>query len=145
MNLLVNPQFVRLHIDQRPSYRRRCQCHLAIPRRYQVRNHHPRRGAREGVQIEGNVEESKRNCTSFHLPRLACVSPFQHLYTTFPNRPSQQQIRNILGGTVFREPIILSKIPKPIPGWVKPIIIGRHAFGDQVRPFLGEVPKNIGS
>ncbi|KJA23818.1 hypothetical protein HYPSUDRAFT_39300 [Hypholoma sublateritium FD-334 SS-4] len=42
-------------------------------------------------------------------------------------------IRNILGGTVFREPIILSKIPKPIPGWVNPIIIGRHAFGDQYR------------
>jgi NADP-dependent isocitrate dehydrogenase len=34
---------------------------------------------------------------------------------------------------VFREPIILSKIPKPIPGWVKPIVIGRHAFGDQYR------------
>ncbi|PPQ99313.1 hypothetical protein CVT24_009181 [Panaeolus cyanescens] len=44
-----------------------------------------------------------------------------------------QLIRNILGGTVFREPIILSKIPKPIPGWVKPICIGRHAFGDQYR------------
>jgi len=42
-------------------------------------------------------------------------------------------IRNILGGTVFREPIILNSIPKPIPGWVKPIVIGRHAFGDQYR------------
>jgi isocitrate dehydrogenase len=42
-------------------------------------------------------------------------------------------IRNILGGTVFREPIVLRKIPKPIPGWVKPITIGRHAFGDQYR------------
>jgi len=42
-------------------------------------------------------------------------------------------IRNILGGTVFREPIVLEKIPKPIPGWIKPIIIGRHAFGDQYR------------
>ncbi|EPQ51760.1 isocitrate dehydrogenase NADP-dependent [Gloeophyllum trabeum ATCC 11539] len=42
-------------------------------------------------------------------------------------------IRNILGGTVFREPIILEKIPKPVPGWVKPIVIGRHAFGDQYR------------
>ena len=42
------------------------------------------------------------------------------------------QIRNILGGTVFREPIILESIPRPIPGWVKPIVIGRHAFGDQV-------------
>ncbi|KAG6828717.1 hypothetical protein H0H92_006946 [Tricholoma furcatifolium] len=42
-------------------------------------------------------------------------------------------IRNILGGTVFREPIVLEKIPKPIPGWVNPIVIGRHAFGDQYR------------
>lgn len=42
-------------------------------------------------------------------------------------------IRNILGGTVFREPIILEKIPKPVPGWTKPIVIGRHAFGDQYR------------
>uniref|UniRef100_D8QDQ7 Isocitrate dehydrogenase [NADP] n=2 Tax=Schizophyllum commune (strain H4-8 / FGSC 9210) TaxID=578458 RepID=D8QDQ7_SCHCM len=42
-------------------------------------------------------------------------------------------IRNILGGTVFREPIILERVPKPVPGWVKPITIGRHAFGDQYR------------
>ncbi|GLB39968.1 putative isocitrate and isopropylmalate dehydrogenases family protein [Lyophyllum shimeji] len=42
-------------------------------------------------------------------------------------------IRNILGGTVFREPIVLKRIPRPIPGWVKPIVIGRHAFGDQYR------------
>jgi isocitrate dehydrogenase len=42
------------------------------------------------------------------------------------------QIRNILGGTVFREPIILEKIPRPVPGWKNPIVIGRHAFGDQV-------------
>ncbi|CUA76809.1 isocitrate dehydrogenase [Rhizoctonia solani] len=42
-------------------------------------------------------------------------------------------IRNLLNGTVFREPIILERIPKPVPGWVKPIIIGRHAFGDQYR------------
>ena len=42
-------------------------------------------------------------------------------------------IRNILGGTVFREPIICSNIPRYVPGWKKPIIIGRHAFGDQYR------------
>ncbi|KAI3627980.1 IDP1 [Malassezia furfur] len=42
-------------------------------------------------------------------------------------------IRNILGGTVFREPIVLEKIPRPVPGWKKPICIGRHAFGDQYR------------
>jgi len=42
-------------------------------------------------------------------------------------------IRNILGGTVFREPIIASNIPRLVPGWTKPIVIGRHAFGDQYR------------
>ncbi|MGF7162715.1 isocitrate dehydrogenase [Rhodoligotrophos appendicifer] len=42
-------------------------------------------------------------------------------------------IRNILGGVVFREPIICSNIPKLVPGWTQPIIIGRHAFGDQYR------------
>ncbi|KAJ3900979.1 isocitrate dehydrogenase [Lentinula edodes] len=42
-------------------------------------------------------------------------------------------IRNLIGGTVFREPIILTRIPRPVPGWVKPIVIGRHAFGDQYR------------
>ncbi|KAN0064926.1 Isocitrate dehydrogenase [NADP], mitochondrial precursor (Oxalosuccinate decarboxylase) [Thecaphora frezii] len=42
-------------------------------------------------------------------------------------------IRNILGGTVFRAPIVVENIPRPVPGWTKPIIIGRHAFGDQYR------------
>ena len=42
-------------------------------------------------------------------------------------------IRNILGGVVFREPIICSNVPRLVPGWTKPIVIGRHAFGDQYR------------
>lgn len=42
-------------------------------------------------------------------------------------------IRNILDGTVFREPIVISNVPRLVPGWTKPIIIGRHAFGDQYR------------
>ena len=42
-------------------------------------------------------------------------------------------IRNILGGTVFREPIIMKNVPRLVPGWIEPIIIGRHAFGDQYR------------
>ena len=42
-------------------------------------------------------------------------------------------IRNILGGTVFREPIIISNVPRLVPGWKKPICIGRHAFGDQYK------------
>lgn len=42
-------------------------------------------------------------------------------------------IRNILGGVIFREPIICSNVPRLVPGWTQPIIIGRHAFGDQYR------------
>ncbi|MDX6649008.1 MAG: isocitrate dehydrogenase [Solirubrobacteraceae bacterium] len=42
-------------------------------------------------------------------------------------------IRNILGGVIFREPIVIANIPRLVPGWTKPIIIGRHAFGDQYR------------
>ncbi|OMH82322.1 Isocitrate dehydrogenase [NADP], mitochondrial [Zancudomyces culisetae] len=44
-------------------------------------------------------------------------------------------IRNILNGTIFREPIVLENVPRIIPGWKKPIIIGRHAFGDQYKAF----------
>jgi isocitrate dehydrogenase len=42
-------------------------------------------------------------------------------------------IRNILGGTVFREPIIIKNVPRLVPGWTQPMVIGRHAFGDQYR------------
>ena len=50
-------------------------------------------------------------------------------------------IRNILGGTVFRQPIICNNIPKYVPGWTKPIVIGRHAYGDQYRATDFLIPK----
>jgi isocitrate dehydrogenase len=49
-------------------------------------------------------------------------------------------IRNILGGVVFREPIIISNIPRLVPGWTKPIVIGRHAHGDQYKATDYKVP-----
>jgi isocitrate dehydrogenase len=49
-------------------------------------------------------------------------------------------IRNILGGVIFREPIVISNIPRLVPGWTKPIVIGRHAFGDQYRATDMAVP-----
>jgi len=49
-------------------------------------------------------------------------------------------IRNILGGVIFREPIVISNIPRLVPGWTKPIIIGRHAHGDQYRATNFKVP-----
>ncbi|EKE75042.1 NADP-dependent isocitrate dehydrogenase [Oceanibaculum indicum] len=49
-------------------------------------------------------------------------------------------IRNILGGTVFRQPIICQNVPRLVPGWTQPIVIGRHAFGDQYRATDFKVP-----
>src|SRR5690349_17459962 len=49
-------------------------------------------------------------------------------------------IRNILGGVIFREPIIMQNVPRLVPGWTKPIVIGRHAFGDQYRATDLKVP-----
>jgi isocitrate dehydrogenase len=49
-------------------------------------------------------------------------------------------IRNILGGVIFREPIVISNIPRLVPGWTKPIIIGRHAHGDQYKATNFKVP-----
>jgi isocitrate dehydrogenase len=49
-------------------------------------------------------------------------------------------IRNILGGVVFREPIIISNIPRLVPGWTKPIVIGRHAHGDQYKATNFKIP-----
>ena len=69
------------------------------------------------------------NGTVRYLPS----NPF--IFSTIRNLTTNQ-IRNILGGTVFREPIILEKIPRPVPGWINPIVIGRHAFGDQVKAGL---------
>ena len=49
-------------------------------------------------------------------------------------------IRNILGGVIFREPIVISNIPRLVPGWTKPIVIGRHAHGDQYKATDYKVP-----
>ena len=49
-------------------------------------------------------------------------------------------IRNILGGVVFREPIVIKNVPRLIPGWTDPIVVGRHAFGDQYKATDFRVP-----
>ncbi len=49
-------------------------------------------------------------------------------------------IRNILGGVIFREPIICQNVPRLVPGWTRPIVIGRHAFGDQYSATDFKVP-----
>lgn len=69
--------------------------------------------------------------------KCATITPDEHRVEEFNLkqmwRSPNGTIRNILGGTVFREAIICQNIPRLVPGWVKPIIIGRHAHGDQVK------------
>ena len=83
-----------------------------------------------------------------------CSSTVIHiLHSFFPEFDLKQMwrspngtIRNILGGTVFREPILCETIPRLVPGWTKPITIGRHAHGDQVRTqlFITQIGFNSG-
>ena len=87
--------------DRRPDHRRRGQRHQAIRRRRQMRRDHPRRG----------------RMTEFNLKRMY--------------RSPNGTLRNIIGGTIFREPIICKNVPRLVPDWTQPIVIGRHAYGDQ--------------
>src|SRR6266550_3512419 len=67
--------------------------------------------------------------------KCATITPDEARVTEFGLkkmwRSPNGTIRNILGGVIFREPIVISNIPRVVPGWTKPIVIGRHAFGDQ--------------
>ena len=76
--------------------------------------------------------------------KCATITPDEDRVTEFILqkmwRSPNGTIRNILGGTVFREPIVCKNIPKLVPGWTDPIVIGRHAFGDQYRATDFKVP-----
>ena len=76
--------------------------------------------------------------------KCATITPDEERVTEFNLkkmwRSPNGTIRNILGGTVFREPIVCKNIPKLVPGWTDPIVIGRHAFGDQYRATDFKVP-----
>lgn len=69
--------------------------------------------------------------------KCATITPDEERVTEFGLKQMWKSpngtIRNILNGTVFREPIIIKNIPRIVPGWTKPIIVGRHAYGDQYR------------
>ena len=69
--------------------------------------------------------------------KCATITPDEDRVTEFSLKKMWKSpngtIRNIIGGTVFREPIICSNVPRLVPGWTQPIVIGRHAFGDQYR------------
>ncbi|MEY2635515.1 MAG: hypothetical protein RIS75_1455, partial [Actinomycetota bacterium] len=76
--------------------------------------------------------------------KCATITPDEDRVTEFGLKKMWKSpngtIRNILGGVIFREPIIISNIPRLVPGWTKPIVVGRHAFGDQYRATDLKVP-----
>lgn len=78
--------------------------------------------------------------------KCATITPDEHRVEEFKLKQMWKSpngtIRNILGGTVFREPIICKNIPRLVSGWTKPIIVGRHAFGDQYKATDFVVPGN---
>jgi isocitrate dehydrogenase len=77
--------------------------------------------------------------------KCATITPDEARFEEFGLKQMWQSpngtIRNILGGTIFRAPIVIKNVPRLVPGWTKPIIIGRHAFGDQYRAFNTKVSK----
>jgi isocitrate dehydrogenase len=76
--------------------------------------------------------------------KCATITPDEDRVTEFGLKKMWKSpngtIRNILGGVIFREPIIISNIPRLVPGWTKPIVVGRHAFGDQYRATDLKIP-----
>jgi isocitrate dehydrogenase len=83
--------------------------------------------ARHGVGVKcATITPDEARVTEFHLKKM----------WKSPNGT----IRNILGGVIFREPIICKNVPRLVPGWTKPIIIGRHAYGDQYRATDFRIP-----
>jgi isocitrate dehydrogenase len=83
--------------------------------------------AKYGVGVKcATITPDEARVTEFHLKKMY--------------RSPNGTIRNILGGTIFREPIVISNVPRLVPGWTAPIIIGRHAYGDQYRATDIKVP-----
>ena len=94
----------------------------------------------DGVTIEA-AEAIKRHGVGI---KCATITPDEARVKEFNLKQMWKSpngtIRNILGGVVFREPIICKNVPRLVPGWVQPIIIGRHAYGDQYRATDFKVP-----
>jgi isocitrate dehydrogenase len=114
--------------------------YLAIDLKYFDLSIQKRDETRDHITIEA-AEAIKRygvgvKCATI-TPDEARVKEF-HLHEMYPS--PNGTIRNILGGVIFREPIICKNVPRLVPGWTKPIIIGRHAYGDQYRATDFKVP-----
>ncbi len=96
-------------------------------------------GIEERDRTDDNVTIQAANATLKHGVAVKCatITPDEARVEEFGLKKMWKSpngtIRNILGGVVFREPIICNNVPRLVPGWTKPIVVGRHAYGDQYR------------
>ena len=96
-------------------------------------------GVEHRDQTNDQVTVDSANATKQYGVAVKCatITPDEARVTEFNLKEMWKSpngtIRNIIGGTIFREPIICKNVPRLVPGWTKPIVIGRHAFGDQYR------------
>ena len=96
-------------------------------------------GIEERDRTDDNVTIQAANATLKHGVAVKCatITPDEDRVEEFNLKKMWKSpngtIRNILGGVVFRAPIICNNVPRLVPGWTKPIIVGRHAYGDQYR------------
>ena len=90
-------------------------------------------------KTEDQITIDAANAINIHKVGIKCatITPDEDRMLEFGlkkmYRSPNGTIRNIIGGTVFREPIIMKNVPRYVQGWTKPICIGRHAFGDQYK------------
>ena len=96
-------------------------------------------GIEERDRTDDQITVDAANAIKQHRVGVKCatITPDEERVKEFDLkqmwRSPNGTIRNILGGTVFRQPIICQNVPRLVPGWTRPIVIGRHAFGDQYR------------
>ncbi|MGH6743614.1 NADP-dependent isocitrate dehydrogenase [Novosphingobium sp.] len=90
-------------------------------------------------ETDDQITVDAANATKEHGVAVKCatITPDEARVTEFSLKKMWKSpngtIRNILGGVVFREPIVISNVPRLVPGWTDPIVVGRHAFGDQYK------------
>jgi isocitrate dehydrogenase len=96
-------------------------------------------GIEERDRTDDRVTVEAANAIALHGVGVKCatITPDEQRVEEFGLKRMWKSpngtIRNILGGVVFREPIVISNVPRLVPGWTDPIVVGRHAFGDQYR------------
>ncbi|PAX09572.1 NADP-dependent isocitrate dehydrogenase [Sphingomonas lenta] len=99
---------------------------------------------RDGTEDKVTVDAAKATQRYGVAVKCATITPDEARVQEFGLKKMWKSpngtIRNILGGVIFREPIVIKNVPRLIPGWTQPIVVGRHAFGDQYRATDFRVP-----